>query len=110
MNDYPPQYTGNLDSLTLEVPLAQTVVTPTATGATLNWNDLNDTSITDFQVEVSTVADFATVEQTQDVTGNTFAATGLTANTLYYYRLSSKSSTGAIGLPSNVIKFQTAWV
>jgi len=109
-NNFPGEYRGDIQKLLLEVPLAQTVSTATATEATLNWNALEDTTITDFQVEISTTSDFATVDQTQDVTGNSFAVTGLTANTLYYFRVSSKSTTGVVGLPSNVISFQTASV
>lgn len=91
----------------IPVPVATAATLPSMNGFTANWNAIS--GITDFELDLSSSATFATfVSGYQDllVTGTSLDITGLNAGTTYYYRLRAVYNESA-GLNSNVIMANT---
>ncbi len=74
---------------------------------TFNWSAINEAS--GYKLEISTVADFATLFQSvPDINATTYTlVNSLNANTQYYWRVSANNGCGA-GSPSTVRLFKTA--
>lgn len=111
-----------LDNTTLKAQLSVNVMSPpppvpTATAATqvgqlsffANWNGVSGAD--SYRIDVSAVSNFASFvtgynNRTTDP-GLSQSVTGLTANTTYYYRVRSASSSGNASANSNVITVTT---
>ena len=94
-----------LANTTLTTPTNNAVTQPTS--LTLSWNI--DPSATSYDVQVSTVANFASLVSAGNVTSNSFTASGLTSATDYFWRVLPKNATctGTFGAP---FKFTTGTV
>ncbi len=97
---------------TCSILTAPTASAATGTNAnttfTANWADV--TGETGYKLEVATVSDFSSITQTFSAiaaNATSQAVTGLTANTTYYYRVTTLNST-CTSSPSNTITIATA--
>ncbi|MDQ7815668.1 MAG: fibronectin type III domain-containing protein [Melioribacteraceae bacterium] len=90
-------------------PISTAATSVSSTQFSANWN--SSTSATKYYLEVSTVSDFSSyvagfnLEDVGDVL--TFSVTGLSANTIHYYRVSANNGSGT-GAVSNIITVLTA--
>lgn len=105
--------TGNwVESYALVVPAATTASGINSTGFNANWSASAIGTINNYIVDVSTTSDFTTPIAGSPFTiafgTNTLALTGLTASTVYYYRVSAdKTSVTGQGAFSNSISVTT---
>jgi hypothetical protein len=94
-------------SMAMVVPVATTASGITQTTLTANWNTpvTGSGNVSFYVLQVSTTADFSSIISTQFLGfgTNSFGLTGLTANTTYYYRV----STNGDGAYSNVVSAST---
>lgn len=87
--------------------LAATAVTSTSFDA--NW--AGGTDVQNYELDVSTTADFASLVSGFDplvLTGNTTTVTGLDFSTDYYYRLRVRDNSDVLSANSNTISVKTA--
>lgn len=103
---------NGMPAATLSVTINQVLVAPVATAATnvtpssfrLNWNGV--AGATEYWADVSTSSSFSTFTTMRDWGAGILSATGLTANTTYYYRVRGATAQGQ-GPNSNTITVTT---
>ena len=111
-----PAPAGTTDAAYLDTVVYSALATPVATAATqvtpttftANWSA--PATATNYQFQLSTVADFSTPLYTVNTSSNSYAVTGLTAGTTYYYRARAAGASTGFTPFSNVITTITATV
>jgi hypothetical protein len=88
-------------------PVAQAATLPTCTGFTANW--LASSNSASYQIDVATDAGFSNIVQTASaLTGTSYAVTGLSGNTTYYYRIRGVNACGNASSNSGTITVVTS--
>jgi|GEM_PF-3029083 len=98
LTDIKGRYNGTLnnmddadwvESYAMVVPEVLPATDPTREGFTANWNAPLLEPVNSYKLDVSTVSDFTTIENTLDVdvAQTSKIVTGLNSNTQYYYRI-----------------------
>jgi titin len=108
-NSASPSNTASATTLAPPVPNAPSGLTATATSTSqinLTWVD-NSSNEDGFKIERSTDGVFFTQIATAAVNATTYSNTGLTASTLYYYRVFAYNASGNSTSPSNTASTTT---
>lgn len=93
---------SNLEQVVLSSPVDGATEVPLS--ETLSWQE--DTNASSYVVEIATDLAFGTIISNGTVNTNTFTATNLNGNTLYYWRVKAKNNCNE-GMFSNVFSFTT---